>query len=163
MTIAAEYEFRDFDFTIPRTDFFPGREVGFDADGVGLSGRVKLGERASLSAGATVYDYSVDFEPTQDRDIVDLVSVSRLSLINSLVDDRGFVSLGLDFGLRRLEFELSTRKGAIDGERTQSATLRYLFPMSDRTDLELGIGYDDSDEYGDVTFFSLFLYFYGGK
>jgi hypothetical protein len=36
-------------------------------------------------------------------------------------------------------------------------------PLSDRSDIEFGLGYDASDLYGNVTFFSLFLYFYGGR
>ncbi len=35
-------------------------------------------------------------------------------------------------------------------------------PMTDKTDIEFSLGYDRSELYGDVTFFSLFLYFYGG-
>jgi hypothetical protein len=34
-------------------------------------------------------------------------------------------------------------------------------PMTDRTDIELGVGYDDSELYGDVTFLSVYLFFYG--
>jgi hypothetical protein len=40
-------------------------------------------------------------------------------------------------------------------------TLRLLTPLSEKTDIEFGLGYDDSDLYGDVTFFSVYLYFYG--
>ena len=161
VTLAAEYEYRDFDFTIPRTDFFAGRTIRFDADGLGASARFRLGERASLSLAGTKYDYSVDFRPTRDRDILDLISATRLSLINSLVDSRGRLTFGLDFGFQRLALDLATAKGAVDGTRTRSVTLRYLFPAGKRSDLELGLGYDDSDVYGDVTFFSLFFYFYG--
>ena len=35
-------------------------------------------------------------------------------------------------------------------------------PVGERTDLELGIGYDDSELYGSLAFFSVFLFFYGG-
>ena len=31
-----------------------------------------------------------------------------------------------------------------------------------RYDIEFGLGYDDSENYGEVTVFSVFLYFYGG-
>ena len=30
-------------------------------------------------------------------------------------------------------------------------------------DIEFGLGYDDSENYGEVTVFSVFLYFYGGS
>jgi hypothetical protein len=35
--LAAEYEYRDFRFELPETDFFPGRTIRFDANGIGLS------------------------------------------------------------------------------------------------------------------------------
>ena len=35
-------------------------------------------------------------------------------------------------------------------------------PKIGKTDIEFGVGYDDSELYGDLTFFSVFLYFYGG-
>ena len=57
--------------------------------------------------------------------------------------------------------DYATWKGALDQSRTRSYTIRYLRPVSMKTDVEIGIGYDDSDLYGDVTFFSLYLYFYG--
>lgn len=162
-TLAADYEFRDFDFTIPATNLFPGRAITFDADGIGASASLRLSDRASLGVGGMSYDYSVDFRPLENRDIVGLISATRLSLINSLIDSRAYLTVGIDRGLSRWEFDVATSKGAIDRSRTQSLTLRYLFPASDRADVELGVGYDDSDLYGSVTFLSLFVYFYGGS
>lgn len=163
LTLAAEYDFRDFEFTIPRTDFFASRRILFDAEGIGGSLRLQVSERARLSLGGTVYDYSLKFQPTRDRDILDLISATRLSLINTLIDERVFLTLGFDRGFRRFEVDVATATGAVDGARTRSVTLRYLVPVGNRSDLEFGVGYDDSDLYGDVTFFSLFLYFYGGR
>jgi hypothetical protein len=163
LTLAAEYDYRDFEFTIPRTDFFTGRRILFDADGFGGSIRLQISERVRLGAGGTAYDYSVDFKPTRDRDIVDLISATRLSLINTLVDNRAYLTVGLDRGLRHWEIDVARTRGAVDGATTRSFTLRHLLPVGNRFDLELGLGYDDSDLYGDVTFFSMYLYFYGGS
>ena len=41
--------------------------------------------------------------------------------------------------------------------------MRFLTPISDRTDIELGVGYDDSEFYGDLWIASIYLYFYGGN
>jgi hypothetical protein len=160
-SIAGEYEFRDFDFIIPPSDFFVGREFAFDADGIGARIRYKFTEMFSISASAMSYDYSVNFRPDENRDALRLITVSRFSLINTLIDSRAGVDFAFDVGSSRWELDYSTWKGALDRARTQSVTIQYLRPLSLRTDIEFGLGYDESDLYGDVTFFSLYLYFYG--
>jgi hypothetical protein len=162
LMLAADYEYRDFRFDLPATNFFPARTVEFDANGVGLTTRVELSDKASLSLSGMAYDYSVDFSLDRNRVILELLSFSRLGLINSLVDHRAFAALGIDAGDQRWQFELGTWEGEIDGSATTSATVRLLTPLGDETDIEFGLGYDDSELYGGVTFFSVFLYFYGG-
>ncbi len=159
--LAGEYEYRDFDLIIPPTEFFPGREFAFDADGVGARARVKFTASFSMRASAMKYDYSVDFRPDENRDAAGLITVSRLSLINNLIDSRASLDFALVAGLQRWELDFSTWKSVIDQSRTKSVTINYLRPLSNKTDIEFGLGYDDSDLYGDVTFFSIFLYFYG--
>jgi len=160
-TIAGEFEYRDFDFIIPPTNFFPGREFTFDANGFGARLRYRFTDKFRMSAAAMQYDYSVDFRPDENRDAVTLLSVSRISLINSLVDSRASINLGVDIGAGHLGIDYATWKGALDQARTRSFTVRFLHPLSFRTDFELALGYDDSDLYGDITFLSLYLYFYG--
>jgi len=155
------YEFRDFDFVIPSTDFLVSRRVMFDADGFGVSARFNTSENTSLRLRGIKYDYSIPFRPVENVDAARLISVTRLSLINTLVDHRASVSLSIDQGMKNWDIELSTWESILDESRTRSLTVRYLMPMTDRTDIELGVGYDDSELYGDVTFFSLYLFFYG--
>lgn len=159
--LAVEYQFRDFDFIIPRTEFFAGRTIRFDADGIGATAQFDINDEFGFRISGMQYDYSVAFRPTQDRDIIDLFSVTRLSIINSLIDHRASLELGLDHGLKRWELEVATRESAVDQSRTRSATIRYLTPLTTKTDVEFGIGIDDSDVYGNVTYFSVFVYFYG--
>jgi hypothetical protein len=161
ITLAGEYETRDFDFIIPPSDFFAGREFAFDADGIGARARFKFNDVVSMSLSDMKYDYSVDFRPDENRDAIRLVTVSRLGLINNLIDSRAGIDFGFDVGLKRWELDFSKWKGALDGARTNSYTIRYLTPIGAKTDIEFGLGYDDSDLYGDVTFFSVYLYFYG--
>ena len=103
------------------------------------------------------------FRPVENADAARLLSVSRLSLINTIIDHRASVSLGIDQGPRYWEIDFTTWEGVIDRSRTNSTTLRFLTPMTDKTDIEFGLGYDDSELYGDVAFFSLYLYFYGAN
>jgi hypothetical protein len=107
------------------------------------------------------YDYSVDFRPNENRDAAGLITISRLSLINNLIDSRASLDFALDAGLQRWELDFSTWKSVIDQSRTKFVTINYLRPLSSKTDIEFGLGYDDSDLYGDVTFLFVFLYFYG--
>ncbi len=161
VSISADYEYRDFDLTIPRTDFFPGRQITFDADGIGLTARFQTSENTNLRLRGIKYDYSVSFRPTDSLEAARLLSVTRLSLVNSLVDHRASISLSIDHGLNNWTLDASTWESIFTGSRTKSYTVRYLFPLSQRTDLELGAGYDDSELYGDVSFFSFYLFFYG--
>jgi hypothetical protein len=159
-SLAGEYEYRDFDLIIPPTQFFPGREVAFDADGIGARVRYKFTDTFSMSASAMKYDYSVDFRPDENRDVAGLRTVSRLSLINNLVESRASLDFALDVGSQRWELDVSTWNSVVDQSRTKSVTINYLRPLSNRTEIEFGLGYDDSDLYGDVTFVSIYLYFY---
>jgi hypothetical protein len=161
VSIAADYEYRDFSVLFPATEQFQGRKVGFTADGVGLSARFEVTDTVSLGLSGIDYDYDVNLKLDSNRPLLQLLSFSRLSLINSLVDYRASASLGVEFGKRSLQFDASTWKGEVDSGRTKSATVRFLSPMSDRTDIEFALGLDDSDLYGNVTFFSVFVFFYG--
>ena len=160
--LAGEFEYRDFRFVLPATDFFPGRVLRFDANGVGLTARVDLTEKVSLGFQGKDYDYNANLRLDRNRGLLDLLAFSRLSLINSLVDYRVGASLGVDTGRRYWRFEAATWKGEADDSTTRSATLRLTTPVGDRGDIEFGLGVDNSDLYGSVTFLSVFLYFYGG-
>lgn len=160
--ISGNFEFRDFQLFVPETEFRPARTVTFDANGVGISAGFDLSEKIDLKFTGMKYDYSVDFRPLDNRDAVSILTISRLGLVNSIIDHRARVSLGINHGSRRWQFDLSTWEGAIDGSRSRSASVSFLTPMSLRTDIELSVGIDDSELYGDVTFASVFFYFYGG-
>jgi hypothetical protein len=162
VTLSIDYEYRDFEFIIPSTDFTTSRQLYFDADGFGVQARFETSETTNLRLRGIKYDYSVPFRPVENVDAARLLSVTRLSLINSLVDHRASLTLGIEAGDSVWEIDLMTWEGAISGSRTKSLTVRYLFPPSRRTDIELGLGYDDSELYGDVTFFSFYLFFFGG-
>lgn len=161
-TVSLNYLYRDFRFELPQTDFFPGRVFYFDANGVGLSGRIALTDSVSLGISGMDYEYSVNLRLDRNAGLLDLLSFSRFSLINSLVDYRVYGSLGIDAGQHHWELDLGTWKGEVDGGTTRSATLRFLTPLGGSNDIEFGVGVDDSDLYGAVTFFSVVLYFYGG-
>ncbi len=160
--IGADYEFRDFSVQLPAFDAFPTREANFDATGIGLSTRFDVSDTVSLGLRGMDYDYSINLQLTDNRPILQLLTFSRLSLINSLVDYRANATLNLKAGDSRWQFDVGTWKGEVDGGRTTSATVRFMTPLGKRNDIEFGLGVDDSDLYGEVTFFSVYVFFYGG-
>ena len=159
--LSGDFEYRDFRFELPTTDFFPGRVIRFHANGIGLSTRFDLTENTSLRVYGMDYDYELNLRLDSNRGILDLFSFSRLSLINSLVDYRAGAALGVDAGKQRWQVGLSSEKIEIDGSTTRSATLRLLTPMGGHSDVEFSLGVDNSDLYDTVTFLSVFFYFYG--
>ncbi|MGB5627683.1 MAG: hypothetical protein WBM61_18265, partial [Woeseiaceae bacterium] len=162
-SVSGNYEYRDFNVVFPATDQFPGREAGFSANGVGVSARVEITDSVSFGLSGMDYDYDVNLKLDGSRPLLQLLSFSRLSLINSLVDYRAAATLGLDAGKRHWQLNVGTWKGEVDGSITRSATVSFLNPLGDNSDIEFALGVDDSELYGNVTFFSVFLFFYGGS
>ncbi|MGI9235406.1 MAG: hypothetical protein ACR2RD_17370 [Woeseiaceae bacterium] len=162
-SISGEYERRDFDVLFPGNDQIPSREGEFSADGLGMSARIDITDAVNIGLSGISYDYDVNLKLDSNRPLLQLLSFSRFSLINSLVDNRATASLAVDVGERSWQFAVATWKGEVDGGRTKSATVRFLTPMNDRSDIEFALGVDDSELYGNVTFFSVFLFFYGGN
>jgi hypothetical protein len=162
ITLSGDLEYRDFEFNIFGNDAVPGRNVRFHAEGAGLSARFQLNDALSLNVMGIDYRYNVDLNRGGNRDIMDFLSVSRLSLINSLIDYRAGAGLGLDIGEQRWDLDYRTWKAEVDGSITHSATLNLITPIGRRADIQFGLGVDDSDTYGSITFFAVQLFFYGG-
>lgn len=161
ISLAVDYEKRNFDFFFDLEPLLQRRQVDFEADGYGLNFRANAGERISLFIRGMSYDYSVDLTQLQNISDLRFLSASRLSLANSLLDSRIDVGMDIKFGLKMLGLEVGSRQTAIDGGRVDSVSVGFLFPASDASDIELRVGYDDSENFGGTTVFSFFWYFYG--
>jgi hypothetical protein len=161
--LSADYKKRDFDFVIFSN--FPDlrRKVGFSADGWGLTGRFPLGESVSLHLGGMRFDYSRKIRIQEDIDSLRFLSSSRLSMINSLIDHRVNAGLEFKFGLRSIDLTAGSWQTAVDGGKVNSFSLGFLTPFSDRTDLEFRFSYDDSENFGNTTALSVYLYYFGGS
>ena len=161
--VSADYKKRDFDFVV--LSDFPDlrRKVGFDADGWGLTGRFRLGQSVSLHLGGMQFDYSRNIRIQQDIDSLRFLSSSRLSMINSLIDHRVNAGLEFKFGLRSIDLTAGSWQTAVDGGKVNSFSLGFLTPFSDRTDLEFRFSYDDSENFGNTTALSVYLYYFGGS
>ena len=162
-SLSLDLESRDFELDIPPIFDRPARDVGFGAAGLGLSMRYGITENVDLIASGMSYDYDVPVRAEDSDRLLSLLSISRLSLLSSLIDWRASAGIGIDIGASRLTFDVAGWQGAVDGSDNASATIGFLTPLSLRTDIEVRLGIDDSDLYGDVTVLSVYLYFYGGE
>lgn len=161
ISVAVDFEKRNFDFLFNLEPLLERRLVEFDADGFGLNFRVAAGERVSLYLRGMRYDYSVDLTRLQNISDLSFLSASRLSLANSLLDNRADAGMDIEVGLNMLSLEIGRRQTAIDGGHIDSFSAGFLFPASDASDIELRIGYDDSENFGGTTVLSFFWFFYG--
>ncbi len=161
VTFTADYERRNFDFLFNLEPLLERRQVDFQADGYGLNFRASAGERVGLFIRGMRYDYSVDLTRLQNISDLNFLSASRLSLANSLLDHRVDAGIDIKFGLKLLSLEYGIRQTAIDSGRVNSASVGFLFPASDASDIELRVGYDESEDFGGTTVFSFFWFFYG--
>ena len=120
----------------------------------------KAQAKGVISQLDTVYgDIGLDhhFDPIGIR----ISAASRLSLANGLLDYRVDAGIDIKFGLRSLGLEAGSRQTAIDSGRVDSVSAGFLFPASDASDIELRIGYDDSENFGGTLVFSFFWFLYG--
>ena len=108
------------------------------------------------------YDYDVPLRLDASDRLVSILSISRLSLLSSLIDWRVSAGIAKDIGTTQLSFDVARWRGSIDGSDNRSATIGVTTPLSERTDIEVRLGFDSSDLYGDVTVLTVLFYFYGG-
>ena len=161
-SLSLNYEQRRFEFDL-QSDLLRGRTAKFSADGWGLSSRLALGEHVNLYLGGMVYDYSRNLRIQPDIDVLAFVSNSRLSMINSLIDDRFSGGIEYSFGLRSIDVTAGQWQTAVDGSRIDSYSIGFLTPVSDRVDAEFRLARDESDSFGSTTAFSVYLYYFGGE
>jgi len=161
-SISIEYEKRDFEFDL-QSDLVRGRTALFSADGLGLTARLALGEHVNFRLGGMAYDYSRNLRLQEDIDVLAFLSSSRLSMVNSLIDDRFSAGLEYSFGLRSIDVNAGRWQTAIDGSTVDSYSVGFLTPVSDRLDMELRVSFDDSETFGKTTALSVHLYYFGGS
>lgn len=160
-SISIDYENRNFEFDL-QSDLLRGRTAKFSADGWGLNARLALGDRVRLLLGGMTYDYSRNLRVEPDIDVLAFLSRSRLSMINSLIDDRVNVGLEFQFGLKSIDVSASRWQTAVYGGTVDSYSVGYLAPATDRIDAEIRVALDDSEVYGRTTAISVYLYYFGG-
>jgi hypothetical protein len=160
--LSVDYERRDFDFVVLADFAELRRTADFSADGLGIGGRMPLGAKTSIQFGGIAYEYSRNIRLQPDIDVLRFLSSSRLSMVNSLIDHRIGAGIEFAFGLRSLDLTAGSWQTAVDGGRVNSISVGYLTPVTDRTDVELRLSFDNSDNFGHTTAFSIYVYYFGG-
>ncbi len=161
-SISLDYQKRNFKFDL-QSVLLRGRTVEFSADGVGFSTRLTLGEKLSFHFGGMSYDYSRNLRLQPDIDVLAFVATSRLSMVNSLIENRINAGLEYKFGLRSIDVTAGRWQTVVDGSEVDSFSVGFLTPVSDRVDMEFRISLDDSEAFGKTTSFSFYVYYFGGS
>ena len=60
------------------------------------------------------------------------------------------------------KYKIALLPGDGIGPEVVDATLVVMDALEKKADIEFALGIDDSEIYGNVSFFSVFVYFYGG-
>lgn len=155
-SIAFEYQRRDFDLTIGADSFV----VEFAADGFGLTASLPINERLTVYASGMDFEYSRDIRIQPNVDTLRIFSASRLSMVNSLIDYRASVGLDIEFGHHRLDFRIARWRTEVDQGDIDSYAIGFLTPAADVADIEFRLAYDDSENFGGATVFSVFFYIF---
>ena len=162
-SFSADYERRNFDFVFESILLQDRRKAEFHADGWGMTNRIQFSDRITFRLSGMHYGYSRNIRIQPEIDILRFLSASRLSLINSLIDYRINAGLEFRFGLRSVDVSVGSWQTAVDQSKVDSYTIGILTPMSDRTDIEFRLSFDDSENFGNTTSLTVFLYYFGGS
>jgi len=160
-SFSLDYQKRNFEFDL-QSDLLRGRTVEFSANGLGLSTSLNLGEKLRFHLGGMSYDYSRNLRVQPDIDVLAFISASRLSMVNSLIDDRINAGLEYKFGLRSIDVTAGRWQTVVDGSEVDSFSIGFLTPVSDRVDMEFRLSLDESEAFGQTTSFSFYVYYFGG-
>ena len=162
-SFSADYKRRNFDFIFGTAFLDVRRKAEFHADGWGMTNRIRFGDSFTFRLSGMHYGYSRNIRIQRDIDALRFLSSSRLSLINSLIDYRVNVGVEYKFGLRSVDVSAGTWKTAVDPSKVDSYTIGFLTPMTDRTDIEFRLSFDDSESFGRTTALTVYLYYFGGS
>lgn len=124
--------------------------------------RAQVVPRLHFNLRASKCGYSRNLRAIPRIDSLNLLSASTVTLANSFIDR--FYSIGVEARIRRGLFSVgfSRDRSAIDGNRLTALDAAWLFPISQRIDLELNIGRGDSGLFPSSHYAGLLFLFYGG-
>ncbi|MEO1034987.1 MAG: hypothetical protein AAFX44_05435 [Pseudomonadota bacterium] len=144
---------------------FDGRRItaGVNGDGFGGNVRYRGDDGWSVSLRGMTWDYDRNVDGLALFDLTRRVNPTTLTLAGALRDSSYLATAEWPIGDHLVGIELGRDELAIGDLVVESATVLWTIPSSARTDLELSLGYSESDD-GDGAFYaSVFVYFFGGS
>ena len=151
-------------FQIEPTGPQAGRRVTTEVVGDGIGGSVRY--RGDAGVGVSLRGMTWDYDRNVDAlalfDFVRRVNPSTVTLAGALRDSSYTATLDFELGNHLLGIEVGRNELAIGNVDVDSATLIWTLPSSTRTDLELSLGYSETEDGDSALFANVFLYFFGG-
>lgn len=138
------------------------RQATATADGLGLSVRYRFDKQLALSFGIKDFDYNRNLNRLASLDFIRRISPTTLTLAGALRDRQATVDLEWEVGEQVFGIELARDRLAIGEFDLTSLSGRWTRPMTQRTDIEIGIGYSEPESGDGTLFASLTVYFFGG-
>ena len=135
---------------------------GVNADGYGGRIRYRTEEGTSLAVRGMRWDYDRNLGGLVFFDLLRRVNPSTLTLAGSLRDSSVMASVDWEIGSHLLGFELGRDELVVGDAEVDSATVLWTIPANARTDIELSLGYSESDDGDSAYFANVFVYFFGG-
>jgi hypothetical protein len=161
--VALLLEQRDIDIFFTGGILQPGlRRRAFDADGIGLGGRVRIVPRWRLYGSWMDYDYPAGISLIPRAGNLDLLSESAVTLAYSLVDRFARVGVERAFGAKLVNFDLGSDRSAVDGAVQDSISAGVLWPVGRRLDFEVHVGTSRVEGEQSSLYGGLSLIVYGG-
>jgi hypothetical protein len=161
ISISADYERRDFEFTINNILLPAPRTIGFYADGYGINARFDASDTVAITLGGMYYGYSRNINLQPNVDLLRIFTTSRLGLMNSLLDYRVSAGIGWTLGLQDVDFRIERWQTSIDQENVDSIGIGVTTPAGQSSDMEFRVSYDRSRNFGDTLALSVYYYFFG--
>lgn len=161
-SLSFDFERRDFDFVFISPFDDRVRMVEFTADGIGAAASLNTSDNSRIFASGMSYVYSRDIRLQPEIDSLRLLSSSRLSLMNSLIDYRLSGGVEFRFGNQSLDLTLSNWQTAVDGGKVRSISVGFITPSSPASNLEFRFAFDESENFGNTFAFAISFYFFGG-
>ena len=160
-SLSLDYERRAFNLTFESPITQRKRTTEFDADGVGISASFDLTDSVRIRASGMHYDYSrkLSLQPRVDR--LRVFSLSRLGVVNSLLDEHFSGAIEYRSGSRVFDISVASWRTAVFADRVESIGIGLLTPLGSLSDIEFRVSADESDVAGRATLFSVFVYSYG--
>jgi hypothetical protein len=163
--LSLRYESRDIEIPLTITGPLGGtlrRTLDVGADGVGVTGHVRLAERWRMYFGLAEYDYERNLNALLRIDNLNWLDASTLPLAGSLLDHERWLAVERTFGNTLLNVRVVSDRSALDGSDLDTLDVAALFPIGRRFDLQVNVGHGRSEFFDAGLYGGLLFLFYGG-